>query len=720
MPQLSGEHHVVFSLTDNRLLAHLIREAGLFVPMGHPGLAKHLNFNRPWSTWALHQREDDRAVALASRTVSWLGFPLAKPQPKSWGGGRAAHLLLRLKSPKAQGLRVKLNGHRLKSARLAKGWQTVDLDVPAGTTREGENTLELSWGATGRLSGKKCSAAVEWLYLGPNQPETMTHLGPVDGEGRLVLPARGGLAYYIHPYPETKLRLRFKAQEKVVRCEITARLLTAGAPPVEERRVETLLPAGQPAETFIDLAAVAGKVARLELTAGGDGCKELALLQAALVRPGEKPSVKRGEKPRNVLFWLIDNARSDRFKIYNPNTRVKTPVIDELAATGTMFEKAYIQGTESRVSHATLWTGQYPKQHRFVAPKAKLSLSWVTLPEAVRKGGLYTAAWIANGFVSKFWGFGEGWDTFRNTLHKGGGLTAKRLADHSIKFIQEKGDKPFYLYVGTIDPHVSWRGRQPWLREYYPEPYEGLYKKNVYGKDVEKMAAGARKVSPTDRKRIIAIYDSTVSYNDHHLGRVLKALEDKGVRKQTMIVIVADHGEELWDFGRIGHGHSVRHSLVAVPYIIHYPPLFGSGVRVKEGVDVASVMPTILDAIGAPIPDTVQAESVLPLTHGVGCGYPRPSIATQYELAHTIRLERYKLWIGGKGDVRLYDLESKAGEHDEIAHRTPLATRWLTDALSTFMVYQAGWRSLRWGVASNHKAALAEDLEADRLIPIKP
>jgi arylsulfatase A-like enzyme len=158
-----------------------------------------------------------------------------------------------------------------------------------------------------------------------------------------------------------------------------------------------------------------------------------------------------------------------------------------------------------------------------------------------------------------------------------------------------------------------------------------------------------------------------------------------------------------------------------VPLVIHYPPLFGSGVRVEQGVDVLSVMPTILDALGTPIPDHVQGESLLPLAQGIGTGYPRPSIASQYELAHTIQLERWKLWVGGKGVPKLYDLESTDKEHKEVAAERPQATRWLTDALSTFLVYQDSWRSSRWGVASNHRGAFPDLLESGKpLPPIKP
>ena len=330
----------------------------------------------------------------------------------------------------------------------------------------------------------------------------------------------------------------------------------------------------------------------------------------------------------------------------------------------------------------------------------------------MRKGTeLHTAAWIANGFVSRFWGFADGFKSFRNTLHKGGGLTAERLADHGIKFVNKEGDKPFYLYIGTIDPHVSYRGRQPWLDQYYPKPYNGIYKKNVMGKSVEKMATGKRHVSATDRKRIKAIYDSTVSYNDKHLGRLIEALEKKGIRDETMIVLTADHGEEHWENGRIGHGSSVRNTVVAVPLIINYPPLFGKGVRVTEGVDVLSVMPTILDALGADIPERVQGESLLPLAQGVGRGYPRSAFASQYELAHTIRLADWKLRVGGKGKPRVFDLAKDTREKNDLAGKRPLATRWLTDALSTFLIYQNRWRALRWGVSSNHKPAFSDDLE---------
>lgn len=705
-PASAAVHHPVFSLTDNRLLAHVIRDGGLLVPAGHPGLAKYLNFGRPPDSVRLNAREEGRAVALALRKLVVLRVPLGAEQAS------ARQLGLRLKLARAGRLHIRLNGTDLKPVDLPAAFETVSLPVPAGALVAGENRVQLQLGGGRSVGGEKVYGALEWLYLGERPLSAVATLGPARAR-RLVLPRDGGLAYYVHPYRGARLRARFTAAS----CALRVRMVAHGARPVEI--VKSDGGKGGIVEATVELGPIAERVARLELTAHGPSCRELELLEAVIEMPGPAPVLRRGKAPKQIVFWMMDNARADRYRLYNPSTRVETPVLTELGRTGTLFARAYVQGNESRVSHASLWTGAYPKQARFIEPKAKLDLAWVTFPEAIQKAGFHTAAWIANGFVARRWGFGEGWHLFKNYIHdradvpQPSPLSAEGLAGYAIRFLEKPPKDRLFLYLGTIDSHVSWRGRQPWLKRYHPEAYTGtVFKKDVPGTVWVKIATRERAVTPEERKRVIAIYDSTVSYNDHALGKLLDALKAKKLRDETMIVVTADHGEELWDHGRAGHGSTIRQELVAVPLLIHYPPLFGKGVVVKQGVDTLSIMPTLLDAIGAPIPDTVQGESLLPLAQGIGAGYPRPAIASQYELAHAMRLERWKLRVSGVGRVELHDLESKEGEHRELSAARPLEVRWLTDALSTWLTYQARWRSLRWGVASNHTAALPDDLEA--------
>ena len=460
----TGPHHPVFSLVDSRMLAHLSSQGGrgVVVLAGHPGVAKYLNFGRPWRSWAINERVDGDPVALAVRNVSWLSIPLLPEQATA-----AKVITLRLRGASAQGLRLEVNDKPTEAVRINADWQRVQVAVPPGALRPGENLITFRWGGQGRINNQRAWAALQWLHLGPSSPDEQTRVAIRDPQGRLWLPPDGGLAYYIHPYAGAKLLLRFGALPTGQRCELVVSMRTEEA---SAKKIEVVREFGAQAgehETLVDLAPVADRVSRLELRARGTTCRQgIALAKAEIVMPGRAPIVQRPKKPRHVLFWMIDNVRADCFRAYDPKTRVKTPVFDRLVATGALFERAYIQGTESRVSHAAIWTGLYPKQHRFIAPKAKLSPSWVTLPEAVRKAGLFTAAWIANGFVSEFWGFGRGWDSFRNTLHKGGGLHAEALADHAIKFIEARGDRPFYLYVGTIDPHVNASHRSPSVIRY--------------------------------------------------------------------------------------------------------------------------------------------------------------------------------------------------------------------------------------------------------------
>jgi arylsulfatase A-like enzyme len=122
-------------------------------------------------------------------------------------------------------------------------------------------------------------------------------------------------------------------------------------------------------------------------------------------------------------------------------------------------------------------------------------------------------------------------------------------------------------------------------------------------------------------------------------------------------------------------------------------------------------MPTLTDALGLPTPKDVQGESLIPIAQGQLSGYPRPAIASQYELAHTMRLGRYKLWVGGSGQVKLYDGQDDPGEQRELTQEQPLAYRFVADAMSLWMAYQGSWKKAHWGVASNLRHEFAAELD---------
>jgi arylsulfatase A-like enzyme len=664
--------HPVFDLVANRTLAHQQRQGGLVIAAGAPGFAKYVHFSRPLSTWKLRIVEEGKKVALAQAQAT-LEVPLTAAQAK------ATAIAMRLKSPVKGTVRARSG----PAVPLSAGWQTVN--IPVTGLSEGENKIVFTFAEKGMIGGQKASAAVEWIQIGGTAADAL----PAFSDGKSLSLAKGdGAAWYVQVPAEGALQTNGCALH------------------VEARAHEGHVAAEVAAGGGADLSKLAGKVARLELTAGGD-CK----LTGALTAGGEAATAKATPRPKNIVFWMTDDTRSDKYRVYNPKTRVETPVLDAFVKRATLFKVAYVQGNESRVSHASLWTGMYPAQHHFISEKAKLDPNFVTLAEVVKPSGLYTAGFMANGFIDAFWGFAEGWDTLHNAIHEGGGLKAEDLVKSAKTFFTQHGKNPFFVYLGTIDAHVSWRAHLPWIAKYDSEPYEGPFVKACLDPQLDQIVAGKLKVTERDKTRITALYDSDVSYNDQQFGELVKILDGGGHTDDTMIIMTADHGEELWDHGKIGHGQSLREELVHVPLVIYYPPLFPAGKSVEEGVEIVDLLPTIADVLGQKIPGDVQGESLVGLAQGVGAGYPRPAIGSQYELAHTMRLGRWKLWVGGSGDVRLFDAAGDAAEAKELSAERPLERRFVGDALGVWMAYQTKWKKSRWGVASNHKAELADDLE---------
>ena len=664
--------HPVFDLVANRTLAHQQRQGGLLIAAGAPGFAKYVHFSRPLSTWKLRVVEDGKKVALA-QSQAVLEVPLTAAQAK------ATSIAMRLKSPVKGTVRARTGA----AMPLAVGWQTVN--IPITGLNEGENKIVFTFAEKGLIGGQKAAAAVEWIQIGGAASDAL----PAFSDGNSLTLAKGdGAAWYVQVPAEGSLATSGCALSLDARSN--------------NGHIAVDIAAGGSA----DLAKLAGQVARLELTAGAD-CK----LSGALQSGGEAATYKGTPRPKNIIFWMTDDTRSDKYRLYNPKTRVETPVFDAFAKKATLFKVAYVQGNESRVSHASLWTGMYPAQHHFISEKAKLDPKFVTLAEVVKPSGLYTAGFMANGFIDAFWGFGDGWDSLHNAIHEGGGLKAEDLVKSGKLFITQHGKNPFFVYFGTIDAHVSWRAHLPWIAKYDPEPYEGPFVKACLDPQLDQIVAGKLKVTERDKTRIIALYDSDVSYNDQQFGELLKILDGSGHSDDTMVILTADHGEELWDHGRIGHGQSLREELVHVPLAIYYPPLFPAGKVVEEGVEIVDLLPTLADVLGQKIPADVQGESLVPLAQGVGAGYPRPAIGSQYELAHSMRLGKWKLWVGGSGDVRLFDAAGDPAESKELSSERPRERRFVTDALGVWMAYQGKWHKSHWGVASNQKAALAEELE---------
>ena len=273
------------------------------------------------------------------------------------------------------------------------------------------------------------------------------------------------------------------------------------------------------------------------------------------------------------------------------------------------------------------------------------------------------------------------------------------MAEHGIKWATENKEAPFFLYVGTIDPHVTYR-RHDEIIERYDTDYTGRYDKYCSGEDLGRIKSGGLKPNDRDKERIKNLYKNEITFNDQAFAAIRKSFEEQGIWEETMVVVTADHGDEFWEHGSVGHGHSVHQELVHVPLLMHYPPLIKAGTRVSAGVDVLDIYPTLVDLIGGTRPEELQGKSLVPLLLGEHGGYPEPAIATRYLGHYAMQMQQYKLYLK-KGDYAVYDREEDPLELENAKADNPLAARWLLDAMAWFRSSRKSWDKQSWGVADN-------------------
>ncbi len=446
---------------------------------------------------------------------------------------------------------------------------------------------------------------------------------------------------------------------------------------------------------------MAGKAARVDLEPSG--CAVAKLAKAAIVVPGPEPAVKRAEPPKNIVFVILDSLRADRVRVFNPKARPEVPNWEKLAETSTVFLTHYVQGNESQVSHASMWTSAYLAKHKAAVMKDKIDPKFMTIDEVVKKANKYAAGVSANGYIRPSRGFGPSWDQFINHIEKAMGLKGIDVMDKGLSFIAPKKDQPWFLYLGLIDTHVTWRAKSPWIEKYDPG-YKGKFESS-YGDDGK---ASSKNPSDREKQHVIALYDSNVSYDDDLLGKLVAKLQEWGIYDQTMIIVTADHGDEQWEDGRVGHAGSQRETVVHVPMLIHYPPMFPAS-RVKAGTEGIDIVPTIADVLGVTFDPEWQGASLLPLAQGAD-EYPLLATSSAYENTHTGRIGHWKLQLTGGGTPHLWDLAKDPDERKDVFDTAHIGARLLLDPMWMLRAYNIEWNKAQWGNPATVSSRFAADL----------
>lgn len=281
------------------------------------------------------------------------------------------------------------------------------------------------------------------------------------------------------------------------------------------------------------------------------------------------------DKP-NVVVIVIDTLRADHLPCYGYETNT-APFISALAARSVVFEHAYAASSWTSPATASIFTGHYPFQHgvtmgllaqrKLIKKDPNIQINRIpaainTMPEIFKKHGYRTFGASDNLNIGAQQGFDQGFDRLVNYMHE----SAAVINPAVLKFRQElQPDGRYFFYIHYNDPHQPYHHELP-------------------------------KAETTNDNRIDAPknYDLEIGYVDR---AVQELYERYGWDKNTLLIITADHGEELFEHGFYGHGKTLYNSVLHVPLIVHYPERI-KAARISDSVSTVDILPTLIGLLG--------------------------------------------------------------------------------------------------------------------------
>ena len=437
----------------------------------------------------------------------------------------------------------------------------------------------------------------------------------------------------------------------------------------------------EPRAIDLDLARFSGQVIRLRFDAVGE-----VRLERPTITVAGLDAPRAARRMRNVVVYLTDTLRADHLRVYEPSTRVQTPGLSTWAERASVLLGGHAQENWTKPSCATLLSGLFPWEHHATSEDAQVPASVELLSERLRGEGFHTGAFIANGFVSDRFGFRQGWSTYRNYVREGRRNMARFVAEDVLAWLDERpSDRPFFLYVHTIDPHVPYIPPNDDLLRYDPEPYSGPVDFTRDRSLLEAIKGERLRVDERDRFHLEALYDGEITYHDRHFASVMEALERRELAGDTIVVFTSDHGEELFDHGSVGHGHSVWEELIRVPLIVRWPGVTDDAEPLHDPLGLVDVMPTVLEALELPRSERVSGRSFARLLRGGHEDAPRATVTGFMEGWRTIVVGRFKLIQRTASHVALYDLLDDPDEQRDLSGDRPITVRYLRGLLGLIL-----------------------------------
>lgn len=395
----------------------------------------------------------------------------------------------------------------------------------------------------------------------------------------------------------------------------------------------------------------------------------LLLCSAVATTPKTKHAPPAASQKPNIILITLDTTRADRMGFLGSKKGL-TPNLDEVAKSGIAFSRAYSHVPLTTASHTTILTGTYPQFNHVNDFGIPLSDKLPYVPDLLHKAGYHTGAFVGSLILDPLDGtapgFDRGFDVYDANYHvrrhgmdryKSVERRAGVVVDHALAWLSQVPNGPFFLWVHVYDAHDPYDPPSPFKEKYASDPYDG-----------------------------------EIAYVDSCMGKLFSELKKHGLYDETMIAVMADHGESLGAHGENTHGVFLYDETLHVPLLIKLPLNRVAGKQVETRVSLVDVAPTLLEEAGVTIPKEVQGESLAKIINAKS-GTPeedRPAYAeTDYphrafgwSALRALRTGKY-LFIQGP-DRELYNQSADPDDKTNLATNSKAVADTLASQIDTF------------------------------------
>lgn len=319
-------------------------------------------------------------------------------------------------------------------------------------------------------------------------------------------------------------------------------------------------------------------------------------------------------KFKNVILFTVDSFRPDHLSCYGYKKNV-TPAIDELADNGVVFNLAIAQSAWTTPGMVSIFTSLYPHSHRVNARGESLNNDIIALPKLLKMYGYDTPAFLY--LIEDPNYYNLGFDKAPEHIFNG-----NRIED-LLELIEIYKEKRFFIWHHNKYTHLPYKAPAPYdqlltqnKEENNPGISSGLYavKNSVIVKN------GTVEFKKGDKQKIEELYDVNIKRLNDHLALLIDRLRKFKILDETLLILTADHGEELLDHGFVGHASTslsakLYDEIIHIP-LIFYLPKYLPHRKIDEQVQQIDIFPTILDVLDIDIPAALQGRSLIPLFDG--------------------------------------------------------------------------------------------------------